>query len=236
MIERCPLVADSEKLYIQGEIPPKCATCLGRAAARLHEGRVGEELGILVGADEKKSLVLKGLSGNFYKVPGKSRESLLECNTTYTLADSSETSQVVARRKVTTRDGEELKILWRQRKNSLGFKSAEKMGIMIRSLAGKEFMCEEFAQRFIEDFIIGMAEENLLSNAALVMRGIDDILEILVSGERNRSMIKLVLKDVMRDEGSGIPEIVEKIIAKRSTGVSWKQKDKYPLPYNWMDL
>lgn len=225
MTERCPLNVSNETSYTIGEIPSRCAVCLGRAAYKSGLRRSGVELGIVVRRG-RKLLAQKGINGDYFISPGESAKAELSCDG-FSMTESTQDSPIMDLRRVKTRSIEQIQLHWGWNKKTLGIKK-EDIYDLLQSFADKDYLIEEMANEIVEKLVIRTSEDNL-STAAKVLDAVDHILVILIPSLEDRRMITYLLSSMLKDQESGLPEVLDKIIDARAK-LPRSIKKEHPLP------
>lgn len=225
MAEQCPLNVSNERVYAIGDIPPKCAVCLGRAAYRGGLRRTSSELGVIV-KDGRRFLAQKGLNGTYFIAPGEGSESELSCDG-FSMSESLQNTPIIDRRRIKTRQSDQVYLHWGWNKKTLGIKK-EDIYDLLQSFADREYLAEEIANEIVEKLVIGNSKNNL-SAAAKVLDAIEHILVILMPSPDDRKIITYLLSTMLKDQESGLPEILDRIIDARAR-LPRNLKKEHPLP------
>jgi hypothetical protein len=231
MTEQCPLNVSNERTYAIGDIPPRCAVCLGRAAYRGGIRRTSSELGIVV-KDGRKFLAQKGLNGTYFIPPGEGSKSELNCDGS-SMAESLQNTPIIDQRRVKTRQSDQVHLHWGWNKKTLGIKK-EDIYDLLQSFANREYLAEEIANEIVEKLVLGRGKDNL-STAAKVLDAIEHILVILVPGPDDRKIVTYLLSGMLKDQESGLPEILDRIIDARAK-LPRSLKKEHPFPEGLLRL
>ncbi len=234
MPEQCllnRLVGVEGETIVASELPSSCQACLARTALRLGIYRPHDETAVRF-TSGKRTLVQLGEEGSYYTIPGRTRESRLECEQgvyQYGLNDAAFGSPVVERRLMRIRSEQKLLDAWNKK-----FANRDKLRKIIlprlRKFCERVFLAEELVMVLCEELIEKPVKEhdNLIA-AAYAISEMERYIEILLGGQTDANIAQEIWMKLRIDPLSFVSAVETTIIDKRRHGTR-KDRDELPPP------